>query len=366
MNQTILTLRIFFVLLCATGSLLISYTVAEWWNDPWMRATSLFVGTSIGVLVILVDILLKGFSLRGLSALTFGLFIGWAAAQLLSSSPFFDVPDSARGDEVELLLAQNIYITRLAIFVILMYLGAVIALRGKDEFNLVIPYVRFVPHGVDVPLAVVDTSALIDGRIVGICESKFMSYGLIVPQFVIDELHRVADSADSHRRALGRKGLSSLKRLREMEFLDLRISESQVDKRQSVDTKLVFLAKSMRARLLTTDYNLAQVAEFHNVEWLNLNALSRSLNYEVVVGQEIEVELVKPGRESGQAVGYLPDGSMVVVAGSSELIGRSVIAEVKSVLPSAGGRMVFAELVKDNGQGRKAARLEAETSAQSE
>src|SRR5690606_35552827 len=132
--------------------------------------------------------------------------------------PIFDFPAEDDGG-LSVILTQNMFLARLAIFLILMYLGAVVALRGKDEFNLVIPYVRFVPHGVDVPLAVVDTSALIDGRIVGICEAKFMGHALIVPRFVIDELHRVADSRDPQKRARGRRGLDALRRLREMEHV---------------------------------------------------------------------------------------------------------------------------------------------------
>ena len=137
---------------------------------------------------------------------------------------------------------QNLFLARMATFLVLMYLGSVIALRGKDEFNLVIPYVRFVPHGVDVPLAVVDTSALIDGRIQGIAECKFLGHALIIPQFVIDELQHVADSRDPQRRARGRRGLEALRSLREMKHLDLRIDESTVSDHRKIDAKIIYLA----------------------------------------------------------------------------------------------------------------------------
>lgn len=342
MNQTIRTIRLFFLLLCLVGGWLISYTVPEWDAYRWV---GVFIGAGVGILVILVDILLKGFSLRGLSALTFGLFVGWVCAHLIATSPFFDIPLDVK-DDFHLLLTQNMYLVRLALYVILMYLGAVIALRGRDEFNLVIPYVRFVPHGVDVPLVVVDTSALIDGRLVGICQSRFMGYGIVVPRFVIDELQNIADSKEPVRQARGRKGIEVLNQLREMEHLDLRINESTVDNRQRVDAKLVFLAQSLKAKLLTTDYNLAQIAEFHNIEWLNLNALAKAMSPDLMVGDNLEIKLTKAGKDPGQAVGYLNDGSMVVVAEARRLIGQTVSVSVDSLIPSAGGKMIFARLLE--------------------
>jgi uncharacterized protein YacL len=220
----------------------------------------------------------------------------------------------------------------------------VIALRGKDEFNLVIPYVRFVPHDVDVPVVVVDTSVLIDGRIAKVCEAGFLNAALVIPRFILNELQAVADSSDLHRQARGRRGLEVLNELRRIKHLDIRIPESEVTKRTDVDAKLVFLAQSMRAKLLTTDYNLAKVAEFHGVPWLNLNLLAKSLRPELMLGETLEVDLVKPGKDEGQAVGYLEDGSMVVVSGGRPLIGQHVTAEVVSVLPTGGGKMVFAKL----------------------
>ena len=297
-----------------------------------MRA--MLMGTLISVLVILIDIFLKGFSLRGLTALTFGLFVGWLIALLISVSPLFEFAES-----------RHLYLVRLTLFVICMYLATVVAIRGKDEFNLVIPYIRFVPHGVDVPLVVVDTSALIDGRIAGICASRFLGYALVIPRFVLDELHRVADSPDPQRQMKGRKGLEVLNKLRTMKHVEIRIHESEVGKRQNVDAKLIFLTQSLKAKLLTTDYNLAKMAEFHSLDWLNINALAKALNPELSIGESMIVELVKPGKEAGQAVGFLNDGSMVVVNEAVQLIGRKVEIEIQSILPSAGGKMIFARIL---------------------
>ncbi len=334
MNKTIITLRIFFILLCGFGSWLIWYATPEW-DAHQVRIVA--IGLMIGVLVILVDVMLKGFSLRGLSALTFGLAVGALVAFFLSSSPLFEY-----GEE------QTVFLSRMALFVICMYLGAVIALRGKDEFNLVIPYVRFVPHNVDVPLVVIDTSALIDGRIVKVCETKFLGSALVIPTFVLDELRRVADSSDPIRKAKGRRGLESLNRLREMEHLDLRIEESETGKRKGVDEKLIFLAGALKAKLLTTDYNLARMAEFHGIVWLNINALTKALISDISVGEVFEVELVREGKEKDQAIGYLEDGSMVVVNEGRARLGETVPIEVVGVLPSSGGKMVFGRILDEN------------------
>lgn len=328
MSKNLLTIRILFMLLVAAGSWLVSYTVEDW--APY-RLLALIIGLLIGLLVILVDILLKGFSLRGLSAVTFGLVVGSLVAFLISVSPLFDEGD----DEI-------LHLSRLALFVICTYLGAVLALRGKDEFNLVIPYVRFVPHGVDVPLIVLDTSALIDGRIVKVCETHFISSALVIPQFVLDELQKIADSPDPVRRAKGRRGLVTLNRLKALPNLDIRVQESELGKNQQADAKMIFVATSLKAKLLTMDYNLATLAEFHGVVWLNINQLTQALAPEVAVGETLLIKLVKRGKEPGQAIGFLPDGSMVVVAQGADQVGQEVAVEISSVIPSAGGKMVFA------------------------
>jgi uncharacterized protein YacL len=331
MNKTLLSIRLVFVLLCTAAGWLVSLTIMA--GDAY-RVGAIVVGLCIGLLVVLVDVLLKGFSLRGLSAVTFGLGVGLLVAYLVGVSPLLD-----KGDE------PTIYMVRLGLFIICPYLAAVIALRGKDEFNLVIPYVRFVPREVDMPLVVVDTSVLIDGRIARVCETGFLSATLVIPRFVLNELRAVADSSDPHKQARGRRGLEVLNELRKIKNLEISIPESEVLRREDVDAKLVFLAQSMRAKLLTTDYNLAKMAEFHGVPWLNLNSLAKSLRPELMLGERIEVDLIKPGKEEGQAVGFIEDGSMVVVSDGRPHIGRRVQVEIASVLPTAGGKMIFARRV---------------------
>jgi len=331
MDKTLLPIRLVFVALCAAAGWLICYTITDW---DQQRGVALTVGLCLGLLVVLVDVMLKGFSLRGLSAVTVGIGFGTLIAYLVGNSPLFQEGDP-----------KMIYLVRFALFLVCTYLAIVISLRGKDEFNLIIPYVRFVPHEVDVPLVVLDTSALIDGRIVKVCESGFLGSALVIPSFVLKELSAIADASDPQRQARGRRGLEVLNQLKQIPRLDLRIIESDVVKREDFDAKLVFVAQSMKAKILTTDYNLAKVAEFHGVQWLNLNALGKSLQPELMLGEPIEVDLVKPGKDEGQGVGFLADGSMVVVNGGRLHLGKRVRAEIISVMPSAGGKLVFARHV---------------------
>lgn len=331
MNKTLLSIRIFFIALCAVASWLVCYSIVEWDQH---QGLAILIGLMIGVLVVLVDVMLKGFSLRGLTALTFGLGVGALIAWLISTSPLF-----SRGDP------QTLYLVQLALFVICTYLGTVIALRGKDEFNLVIPYVRFVPHEVDVPLIVIDTSALIDGRIARICETRFLGAGLIIPSFVLSELQTIADSSDPLKQARGRRGLQVLNELRAIKQIDIRIHQSEVARRQDIEAKLVFIAQSMRAKLLTTDTNLAKMAQFQGVTWLNLHALENAMRLELAIGESLSIDLVKTGKDEGQALGYLQDGSMVVVNNARAFIGKRVTAEIIGVLPSGGGKIIFANLL---------------------
>lgn len=338
MNKTLLVIRILFISLCMVASWLLCYTIQEWDEH---RALAIAIGLMIGILVVLVDLMLKGFSLRGLTGLTFGLTVGVLISWLIGASPLLN----PLGKEFNL---QTTYLVQMALFLICTYLGTVIALRGKDDFNLVIPYVRFVPHEVDVPLIVVDTSALIDGRIAKVCQTQFLGAALIIPSFVLAELQNVADSPDPVKQARGRRGLQVLNDLRAIKYIDIRIHQSEVTRRQDIEAKLVFLAQSMRAKLLTTDTNLASMARFQGVPWLNLHALENALRPELVIGESIALDLVKVGKEDGQALGYLGDGTMVVVNNARAFVGKRVTAEIIGVLPSAGGKMIFANLLGES------------------
>ncbi len=330
-SRSLNSIRLIFLVLTTFVGWLLSYV-----NSEWQAYMPLFLtgGFLTGAVTIGLDIILKGFSLKDLSSVTFGLGLGVAVAYLISASPLFD-----------LIQDQKLFLARLGLFSVCMYLGVVFALRTRDEFNLVIPYVRFIPHTVEVPIVVVDASALIDGRIVSICATRFMGASITIPRFVIDEVQALANSTDLNRKNRGQKALTTFKKLSEMSHIDVRVHESDsytFSKR--FQNKVIVVAHSLRAYLLTLEYATMQEAEANGVKCLSLNSLAKAVQPELNVGDIFEVELVKQGREETQAVGYLGDGSMVVVNDASQSIGKTIRAEVVSVLPSAGGKMVFAQL----------------------
>jgi uncharacterized protein YacL len=184
-----------------------------------------------------------------------------------------------------------------------------------------------------------DTSAIVDGRVVAIRESGFLRAGLAVPRFVLEELQSLADAADPQRRQRGRRGLDMLERLRRE--ADLAVIDVDYPDLRGVDAKLIRLARQRQVAIVTTDYNLHRVAGLQGVTVLNVNDLGNALRTVVVPGEELTVELVQPGRERGQGIGFLDDGTMVVVEGGRRLLGERVGVEAVRVVPTAGGRIVF-------------------------
>ncbi|HEV2123789.1 MAG TPA: TRAM domain-containing protein [Chloroflexota bacterium] len=190
--------------------------------------------------------------------------------------------------------------------------------------------------------ALLDTSAIVDGRIVEIRRCGFIASDLAVPRFVLEEIQLLADSADPARRARGRRGLEMLEHL-QRDFT-LKLPDSDFPDLRGVDSKLIRLAKTRRAAIVTTDYNLNRIAGLQGVPVLNINDLAQALRSVVTVGEELALEIVQEGRERSQGVGYLDDGTMVVVEGTRHLVGQKAEVEVTRILPTAGGRMVFGRL----------------------
>jgi uncharacterized protein YacL len=291
-------------------------------------------GAIFGLAVVLVDLLLKGFSLRIFSSATFGLLLGALAAHLLLASPILQYAPE-----------RVTWAVSVAVYAAAGYLGMMLAMRSsRDEFSLIIPYVRFRRAAVqDVPL-LVDTNIVIDGRVREICATGFLSGSLVVPRFVLDELQRLADSSDPAKRQSGRRGLDMLQEMQKNPDLNVTVHESASDPATPVDTKLVELAQLLQARLLTNDSNLCRIARLQNVPVLNLNDLAKALRPVITTGDQIELALVKEGREPHQAVGYLPDGTMLVVNHARTHLGKTVKVTVGSALQTAAGRLYFAEL----------------------
>jgi uncharacterized protein YacL len=327
---TVNLLRVLFVTFCGTIGALVSSEVA---GNSW---PGLLLGLVFGLLIVLADRLLKGFSLRAFSSATFGLLLGLFFASLLSAS-----------DVLHYQSETTQWMARLIVYSAFGYLGMMLAMRSnRDEFSLIIPYVRFTRETTQHEPIVIDTNVIIDGRIAELCATGFLSRSLIVPRFVLGELQTLADSRDPTKRERGRRGLDILNQLQRSDDVDLTIHETTGDTDDSggVDARLVRAAKILQARLLTNDNALCQVARLQQVPALNLNDLSRALRPVVVVGDEIELSLVKEGREQHQAVGYLGDGTMIVVNHARPQLGKTATVVVSSALQTTAGRLIFAEL----------------------
>ena len=191
--------------------------------------------------------------------------------------------------------------------------------------------------------ALVDTSALIDGRLADLAETGFLSFDLVVPQFVLRELQHVADASDPMRRARGRRGLDVLQTLRGAKGVVVRVIPDDMPHEPEVDLKLVGLAQRRGALLVTTDFNLNKVAGIRGVGVLNVNDLAHALRPVVLPGERLRVTVVKEGKEAGQGVAYLEDGTMVVVEQGRELVGRTIAVLVTSAIQTAAGKMYFAK-----------------------
>jgi len=239
---------------------------------------------------------------------------------------------------------------RVVLTFIFAYLGAVMALRGKDEFNLIIPYVKFKRQDVREDMTILDTSAIIDGRVLDIYKTKFFDARLIVPRFVLKELQQIADSSDPIKRQRGRRGLEMLQSLQKDTSIDIKIHEEDMVNGEDVDAKLVKLAKILESKIFTTDFNLNRIAALQGVKVLNINELANALKPVVFPGEVMEVRLLKEGKEYNQAVAYLDDGTMIVVDNGKRQIGKNIDVIVTSVLQTPAGRMIFARLKEEAGR----------------
>lgn len=335
--MTFIFIRLFFVAMSGVVGYQLGFSVSN--LDAQTAWTWAALGLGCGGIVVALELILRPIYVRGLSAAVFGLLFGLILSKLITSA-FLLVPMSP-------MLGQSV---QLAFTLVFCYLGMIMALRSKDEFSVIIPYIKFEQEGKTEDLVLLDTSVIIDGRIADITKTRFIDGKFIIPRFVLKELQQIADSQDSLKRNRGRRGLDVLNKIQKSANINVMIHEEDFPEIHEVDAKLVKLAKKIQAKIFTNDYNLNKVAELQGVTVLNINELANALKPVVLPGEVMEVRLVKEGKEYNQAVAYLDDGTMVVVEGSRRLIGQRIEAEVTSVIQTAAGRMIFAKLTSQQQQ----------------
>lgn len=327
--MTISFIRIFFII----GSVIVGFQLGSIVGSGFLGAGIALV---ISAFIVSLERGMRRISVKGLSSAVFGLLLGLIIAKLVS-------------DALEILEPSMAFFTRIISTLVFSYMGMSFALRGREDFSLIIPYVRLRRYEQESDLVILDTSALIDGRVVDICKTKFVAARLVIPRFVLKELQQIADSSDYIKRQRGRRGLDILHSMQKNSpTINLTIHEDDFPETQDVDAKIVRLAKLLDAKVVTLDFNLNRVAEIQGVTVLNINDLANALKPVVYPGEIMEVKLIKEGKEHNQAVGYLDDGTMIVVEDGRRFISQSVRAEVTSVLQTQAGRMIFAKLEQAN------------------
>lgn len=299
--------------------------------------TAIFVGVILlAAAAIAVDVFVPRKRLDTISAVYFGVLIGILLAFVVSLAltPFLQAYETINPhkDKIQLFLG-----------ILLCYSCVSLLLQTKDDFRFVIPYIEFAKEVKGLRPYILDTSVIIDGRIADVVETNVVDNQLIMPRFVLGEIQGIADSGDKMRRSRGRRGLDILNRLRGSEGIELKIYDREYPDMagQPVDMKLVLLAKHLEGKIVTGDYNLNKIAKLHNVQVINLNDIANALKPVYLPGERVEVKILKPGEEQGQGVGYLDDGTMIVIENGRDHIGETVLMTVTSVLQTSAGRMIF-------------------------
>jgi len=334
-------MRTLLVLFASASGYLIVLQIA---GDSPLVYAGLASGFLIAVLAIFFEKRIRRTPLRIVLGGAIGLILGLTVANLLT---------------YPLMLNYKSEYFVLAIYlitsIIIGYLGLSIGMRKGDEFDWHRVIAIFSEHQKGMhekpranqkPL-VIDTSVIIDGRIAEVCETGFIDERLIVPQFVLQELQHIADSPDPVKRARGKRGLDVLKQIQANKSTVVEITDKDFPDIKEVDTKLVALAKDISGKIITNDANLNKVAELHGVKVLNLNKLATAMKPVVLPGEVMNILVLKEGKEHGQGVGYLEDGTMVVIDNAREHVGKSIDVIITSVLQTTGGRMIFSKVRED-------------------
>ncbi|MBN1846364.1 MAG: PIN domain-containing protein [Sedimentisphaerales bacterium] len=310
---------------------------------------------TVTTLGLTVDLLVRRKSLAALAGVFFGLLAGSIVGLGFSYIVEFLYQVHQVKEGTDLYRAKDGI--KLIIQVLCCYLAIAFILQTKNDFRFIIPYVEFSKQTKGAAPLVLDTSVIIDGRISDIASTRILGASMIVPRFVLNELQNIADSPDRLRRARGRRGLDVLNKMQSDKDIDIEILDVGLTSRQQsepVDQKLVTTALNLRGKIVTNDYNLNKVASLRGVEVININDLANALKPVVLPGESMSVRVVKPGDQPGQGVGYMEDGTMIVVEQGRQFMNREVEIIVTSVLQTSAGRMIFGRLPDDLDNGNAA------------
>ncbi|MGW8223039.1 MAG: PIN domain-containing protein [Syntrophobacteria bacterium] len=341
MNTAQTILRLLLVVACSvSGYLLASHLPITHTLGIWIKWVGALTGFIFALLALSIEKIIKKAPLKVIFGGTFGLFLGLVIAQLLGYA-FSGLQNSAIRISISVILSC-----------VFGYIGLVLGGKKVEEFKW--PGWGFFAKGSHKKDGgkLLDTSVIIDGRVADICETDFLEGPLVIPQFVLQELQHIADSADNLKRARGRRGLDILNRMQKGDTVEVKVVDEDYPDIKEVDAKLIALAREMNAKIITNDFNLNKVAQLQGVPVLNINQLANALKPMVLPGEVLHLQIMREGKEQGQGVAYLDDGTMVVVENASRHLGQEVEASVTSILQTTAGRMIFTTLKEEQRQRR--------------
>lgn len=319
------------IILSLACSVSIYFIVDSYYGFP-RSLLGLIIGLLIALLVMKIEQTIRKIPLRNIFGGVVGMMAGLLIAFFLAYGLSFVSNIMEKQQVVPWIYAL--------LTGVMGYLGVVLGAKKIEEFNLF----GFGTFKENNDFRILDTSVIIDGRIADICDAGFIEGSLIVPCFVLEELQYIADSSDSIKRSRGRRGLDILNRMQKSSGIDIEVSDHDFPKIKGVDAKLVALAKKMDGKIITNDFNLNKVAELQGIKILNINQLANAVKPVVLPGELMTVKIIKEGKEPGQGVAYLDDGTMIIVDNAQKHQGASVVVTVTSVLQTTAGRMIFSEL----------------------
>jgi uncharacterized protein YacL len=329
-------IRLLLVVACSVSGYFITL---EYYEFPY-SLVGLVVGFFVAFSVIQIERSIRNVSLRVISGGVIGTIIGFFIAVIF----VFGLRYIPGWEKQRLIPWEYIYII---LSLVLGYLGLFLGSKKSREAGSFLSGTRR-DSGRNRDYRILDTSVIIDGRIADISDTGFIHGDLIVPRFVLDELQQIADSSDHMKRSRGRRGLDILNKMQKSEGIHIDIVDADFPKIKGVDAKLIALAKKEEGKIVTNDYNLNKVAELQGIKILNVNELANALKPVVLPGESMVVKIIKEGKEQGQGVAYLDDGTMVIVDSGSKFIGRGVQVVVTSVLQTTAGRMIFSNMKESN------------------
>lgn len=311
------------------------------------NAIPVWLGIVVGLIIAVFFIILantaKKFSLRGLTSASIGLLVGVFSAWALNKIPFGAILSTVFGSTNAALYELAV---TLFLYISLGFLGVFLALRaGADEFAVLIPYVRFRQQDSNTRPVLLDDSAVVDGRLTPLLESGFLDRNIILPRYILDEIQVLANSPSSGKRESGERAMNALEQLKHHKDIKLTVyDKDEMTENETVNIRLIQTAKNTNAKLVTTNEAISQSARLHDLDVLNLDDLANALRPPIVVGEKIKLNLTRGGKEDHQGVGYLSDGSMIVVNQAAQYIGTIKTVVVVSKLQTSSGLMVFADL----------------------